>query len=43
MDLQNKKVVQSNTLIKAIAKMDALPLKLFELAVANVDKSRIKK
>lgn len=37
MDLQNKKVVQSNTLIKAIAKMDALPLKLFELAVANVD------
>src|SRR5699024_1258720 len=37
MDLQNKKVVQSNTLIKAIAKMDALPLKLFELAVATVD------
>ena len=36
-DLSNKKVVQSNTLIKSIVKMDALPLKFFELAVANVD------
>ena len=36
-DLSTKKVVQSNTLIKSIVKMDALPLKFFELAVANVD------
>lgn len=36
-DLQHLKVVQHNDLIKAVAKMDKIPLKFFELAVSCLD------
>lgn len=36
-DLTNKKVVQHNDLISSVAKMDAIPLKIFELAVSAID------
>lgn len=36
-ELNNKKVVQHNDLIMSVAKMDAVPLKFFELAVACLD------
>lgn len=35
--LKNKKVVQHNDLISSVAKMDKIPLKIFELSVAMID------
>ncbi len=35
--IDNRKVVQSNDLIKGVARMDAVPLKIFELAVSLID------
>ena len=35
--LRNVKVVQANDLITSVAKMDKIPLKIFELAVAQID------
>lgn len=39
-DIKNLKVVEHNDLIRSIAKMDNKPLKLFELAVAAIDKDK---
>lgn len=39
MELEKKKVVEHNDLIMSSAKMDILPLKFFELAVAEIDTS----
>ena len=36
-DIENKKIVQHNDLITSVAKMDKMPLKFFELAVASLD------
>lgn len=36
-DLQLQKVVQANDLITSVAKMDKIPLKIFELAVSYID------
>ena len=36
-DVENKKIVQHNDLITSVAKMDKMPLKFFELAVASLD------
>lgn len=36
-ELVNKKVVQHNDLITSVAKMDKIPLKIFELAVSLID------
>ncbi|MDN3202202.1 replication initiation protein [Enterococcus faecalis] len=36
-DLQHLKVVQHNDLVRAVAKMDKIPLKFFELAVSCID------
>lgn len=36
-DLQNKKVVEHNDLVTGVAKMDKVPLKIFELAVSCLD------
>ncbi|SIO31784.1 Protein involved in initiation of plasmid replication [Carnobacterium alterfunditum] len=36
-DLYNKKAVESNDLISSVAKMDKIPLKIFELAVSCLD------
>lgn len=33
----NKKIVQANDLITSVAKMDRIPLQIFELAVAQID------
>lgn len=38
-ELINKKVVEHNDLIKSIPEMDAVPLKIFELAVAHLNVS----
>lgn len=35
--LKNVKVVQANDLITSVAKMDKIPLKIFELAVSQID------
>ena len=40
-DLNNKKVVQHNDLIMSVAKMEAAPLKFFELAVACLDTDNV--
>lgn len=40
-DMRNKKIVQHNDLITSIAKMDKVPLKFFELAVACIDTNNI--
>lgn len=37
MELEKKKVVEHNDLIKSSAKMDVVPLKIFELAVSEID------
>ena len=37
MELEKKKVVEHNELIKSSAKMDVVPLKIFELAVSEID------
>jgi len=36
-DLHNQKVVEHNDLITSVAKMDRIPLKIFELAVSCLD------
>ena len=36
-DLKDQKVVQSNDLVTSMAKMDKVPLKIFELAVSCID------
>lgn len=36
-DLEKRKVVEHNSLITSIAKMDKMPLKMFELAVSCID------
>ena len=36
-DLHNKKAVEHNDLITSVAKMDKVPLKIFELAVSFLD------
>ena len=36
-ELSNRKVVEHNSLITSIAKMDKTPLKMFELAVSLID------
>lgn len=36
-DLEKRKVVEHNSLITSIAKMDKTPLKMFELAVSCID------
>lgn len=36
-ELQAKKTVEHNDLITSVAKMDKIPLKIFELAVAHID------
>lgn len=36
-DLQHLKVVQHNDLVRAVARMDKIPLKFFELAVSCID------
>lgn len=36
-DLVNRKVVQANDLITSVAKMDRIPLQIFELAVAQIN------
>ena len=36
-DLAKRKVVEHNSLITSIAKMDKTPLKMFELAVSLID------
>ena len=36
-EIQKKKVVQHNDLISSVAKMDKIPLKIFELAVSCID------
>lgn len=40
-DLNNKKIVQHNDLIMSVAKMEAVPLKFFELAVACLDTENV--
>ncbi len=35
--LRDVKVVQANDLITSVAKMEKIPLKIFELAVAQID------
>lgn len=40
-DMRNKKIVQHNDLITSVAKMDKVPLKIFELAVACLDTKNI--
>ncbi|WP_035945135.1 replication initiation protein, partial [Kurthia huakuii] len=35
--MKNVKVVQANDLITSVAKMDKIPLKIFELAVSQID------
>lgn len=42
-EISNQKVVQSNDLITSVARMDKLPLKFFEIAVASLDISNIPK
>lgn len=42
-DIRNKKVVQHNDLITSVAKMDKMPLKFFEIAVAGLDSKDIPK
>lgn len=41
--LEVRKVVQHNDLIKGVAKMDVLPLKMFELIVSNIDSTKVLK
>ena len=36
-EIQKRKVVQHNDLISSVAKMDKIPLKIFELAVSCID------
>ena len=36
-DLNNQTVVEANSLIQSVARMDAMPLKLFEIAVSGLD------
>ena len=36
-DLEKRKVVEHNDLITSVAKMDKVPLKIFELAVSLID------
>ncbi|MDM5142939.1 hypothetical protein ICE98_00010 [Lactococcus lactis] len=36
-ELEKRKVVEHNSLITSIAKMDKTPLKMFELAVSCID------
>lgn len=40
-DMRNKKIVQHNDLITSVSKMDKVPLKFFELAVACLDTENI--
>lgn len=40
-ELNNKKIVQHNDLIMSVAKMEAVPLKFFELAVACLDTDNV--
>ncbi len=42
-DISSKKIVQHNDLIMSVAKMDRVPLKFFELAVACLDTENIPK
>lgn len=36
-ELQKRKVIEHNDLITSVAKMDKVPLKIFELAVSCID------
>ena len=36
-DIDNRKIAQANELITSVAKMDKIPLKFFEIAVASLD------
>lgn len=36
-DIDNQTVVEANSLIQSVARMDAMPLKLFEIAVSGLD------
>ncbi|MFL2106665.1 RepB family plasmid replication initiator protein, partial [Desemzia sp. FAM 23988] len=40
-DLENQKAVEHNDLITSVAKMDKIPLKIFELAVSCLDTENI--
>lgn len=40
-DMRNKKIVQHNDLITSVSKMDKVPLKFFELAVACLDTENV--
>ena len=43
LDLENQKAVEHNDLITSVAKMDKIPLKIFELAVSCLDTENIPK
>ena len=42
-ELSKRKVVEHNSLITSIAKMDKTPLKIFELAVSYIDTENLPK
>lgn len=42
-EIENTKIVQANDLITSVAKMDKIPLKFFEIAVASIDVNDVPK